>query len=121
MHKDGKLWVSVASPVVHRTIEQLSLTKPNTTTARPRDVAGGRRHLNSESFRPDLSAGVARRALQFAFYDWSREMPRWKRQGDVVIGMEEDGSEIVRVPLREPVQVRSKLDVKLRVVRTNCP
>ena len=29
--------------------------------------------------RPDPNAGVIRRALQYAFYDWSREMPRWKR------------------------------------------
>src|SRR5262245_48200830 len=29
--------------------------------------------------RPDPKANVVWRALQFAFYDWSREMPRWKR------------------------------------------
>jgi len=48
-------------------------------------------------------------------------VPRWKRQGDMVLGLEEDGTEIVRVPMYEPVQVRQALDSERGVVRTNCP
>jgi nitrate reductase beta subunit len=48
-------------------------------------------------------------------------VPRWKRDGDVVIGLEEDGREIVRVPMHEPVHVRQALDGERGVVRTNCP
>jgi nitrate reductase beta subunit len=50
-----------------------------------------------------------------------RVIPRWRRSGDSVFGMEEDGSEIVRVPLREPIQVRASPDPRFRVLRTNCP
>jgi nitrate reductase beta subunit len=50
-----------------------------------------------------------------------RVMPRWKRNGDTVIGMEEDGTEIVRVPLREPIFVRQAFDATHRVTRTNTP
>lgn len=48
-------------------------------------------------------------------------MPRWKREGDSVLGLEENGGEIVRVPLREPVYLREAYDKKYQVVRTNCP
>lgn len=48
-------------------------------------------------------------------------MPRWKRVNDSVIGMEENGKEIVRVPLREPIYVRQAFDAKYGVQRTNCP
>jgi nitrate reductase beta subunit len=50
-----------------------------------------------------------------------RVMPRWKRAGDSVIGLEESGAEIVRVPLREPVYVRQAFDDARQVARTNCP
>jgi nitrate reductase / nitrite oxidoreductase, beta subunit len=55
------------------------------------------------------------------FGSTEKVVPRWARRGDTIVAMEENGAEIVRVPLREPVQVRSKLDIKLQVVRTNCP
>ncbi|MBL8115136.1 MAG: dehydrogenase [Acidobacteria bacterium] len=46
---------------------------------------------------------------------------KWKRQGDWVSGYGEDGAEVVKVPLREPVHVRAGLDPAHGVVRTNCP
>src|SRR6185436_15885373 len=46
-------------------------------------------------------------------------VPRWKRSGDMVIGLTEDGQEIVRVPLREPFYERVALDPKHQVQRTN--
>jgi nitrate reductase beta subunit len=55
------------------------------------------------------------------FGSTERIVPRWKRQGDTVIGLEEDGVEIVRVPLREPVHVRLAFDEGRGVPRTNCP
>jgi nitrate reductase beta subunit len=55
------------------------------------------------------------------FGSTEKVVPRWKRAGDAVVGMEESGAEIVRVPLREPVQVRAALDARHGVVRTNCP
>jgi len=49
-------------------------------------------------------------------------MPRWKRTGDTVIGLKEDGkTEIVRVPYREPAHVRAAVDLRHGVQRTNCP
>ncbi len=50
-----------------------------------------------------------------------RVIPRWKRNGDLVIGARENGDEILRVPLREPVFVREAFDKKYQVARTNCP
>jgi len=35
--------------------------------------------------------------------------------------MEEDGTEIVRVPVREPIFIRQAFDAAHRVVRTNTP
>lgn len=46
-------------------------------------------------------------------------VPRWRRQGDTVIGLDDSGAEIVRVPLREPVHVREAFDSARGVARTN--
>jgi nitrate reductase beta subunit len=46
---------------------------------------------------------------------------RFRRQGDVVVGSDEKGAELVRVPLREPVHVRPAVDAKNQLVRINCP
>jgi nitrate reductase beta subunit len=48
-------------------------------------------------------------------------MTRWKRQGDIVIGLDEKGAEIVRVPMYEPVHVRPAFDQLYQIQRTNCP
>jgi nitrate reductase beta subunit len=64
---------------------------------------------------PDLAGLLA------LFGSTSRIVPRWKRSGEVVIGMEEDGTEIVRVPLREPVHIRQAFDFAAKVSRTNVP
>jgi nitrate reductase beta subunit len=64
---------------------------------------------------PDLAGLLA------LFGSAERVMPRWKRAGDTVIGLEEDGTEIVRVPLREPVFIRQAFDATRNVVRTNVP
>jgi nitrate reductase beta subunit len=48
-------------------------------------------------------------------------LPRWRRQGDTVIGLDDSRQEIVRVPMREPVYVLPALDGRYGVVRTNCP
>lgn len=50
-----------------------------------------------------------------------RIVPRFRRQGDLMLGLEEDGTEIVRVPIREPVQVRVAHDPRFGVIRTNTP
>lgn len=50
-----------------------------------------------------------------------RIMPRWKRTGEVVSGLDESGEVIVRVPLREPVHIRQPFDAKHHIARTNCP
>jgi len=64
---------------------------------------------------PDLAG------LLGLFGSTERIVPRWSRKDDWVIGAEENGKEILRVPLREPVVVRQALDKKHQVVRTNCP
>ncbi len=48
-------------------------------------------------------------------------VPRWKRTGETVLGSDEAGREIVRVPLREPVHIRDAFDSTRGVVRTNVP
>jgi nitrate reductase beta subunit len=55
------------------------------------------------------------------FGSTERIVPRWRRQGETIIGLEEDGTEIVRVPLREPVHVRLAFDEGRGIPRTNCP
>ncbi|HET7746399.1 MAG TPA: 4Fe-4S dicluster domain-containing protein [Vicinamibacteria bacterium] len=64
---------------------------------------------------PDLSG------LLGLFGCTEKVMARWKRTGDQVMGYDDGGAEVVRVPLREPVHVRVALDAKHGVVRTNCP
>jgi nitrate reductase beta subunit len=64
---------------------------------------------------PDLSG------LLSLFGSTQNVVPRWRRDGDMVMGLEEHGREVVRVPMREPVQVRQALDSERGVVRTNCP
>ena len=64
---------------------------------------------------PDLAA------LFCLFGSTERVVPRWKRTGDTVIGLEEDGTEIIRVPVREPVFIRQAFDAGRKVVRTNTP
>jgi nitrate reductase beta subunit len=44
---------------------------------------------------------------------------KWKRADEQMIGYDESGKEIVRVPLREPVHVRQAFDTARNVARTN--
>ena len=55
------------------------------------------------------------------FGSTDRVVPRCKREEEWVIGADQDGQEIVRVPLREPVHVRAAYDEKYQVARVNCP
>jgi nitrate reductase beta subunit len=48
-------------------------------------------------------------------------LARWRRQGDWVVGADEKGVEVVRVPVREPVYVRAAFDAQRQIMRTNCP
>ncbi len=48
-------------------------------------------------------------------------IPKWRRQGDRVIGITESGAEAVRVPLREPIQIRPAYDQLYQISRVNCP
>jgi nitrate reductase beta subunit len=64
---------------------------------------------------PDLAGLLA------LFGCTDRIVPRWRRVNDAVVGLEEDGTEIVRVPLREPVHVRKAFDAVAQVTRTNVP
>ena len=50
-----------------------------------------------------------------------RIVPRWRREGDTIIGLEENGDEIIRVPIKEPVHIREAFDPAHAVVRSNCP
>ncbi len=60
-------------------------------------------------------------ALLTLFGSTERLVSRWKRSGGEVAGFDEDGTEIVRVPLREPVFVRQAFDAARKVTRTNIP
>jgi nitrate reductase / nitrite oxidoreductase, beta subunit len=64
---------------------------------------------------PDLQGMLA------LFGSTEKIVPRWRRRGDVMFGLDEDGAEIVRVPLKEPVHVRKAVDTLYQVTRTNTP
>ena len=46
---------------------------------------------------------------------------RFKRSGDNILGLDERGKEVIRVPTREPLRVLPGWDPKYGVVRSNCP
>ena len=48
-------------------------------------------------------------------------MPRFKRQGEIVSGLDEQGNTLVRVPMNEPVHVRPAFARLYQIQRTNCP
>jgi len=48
-------------------------------------------------------------------------IPRWKREADSILGLDEQKGEIVRVPLREPIHISEAYDKKYQVARVNCP
>jgi len=48
-------------------------------------------------------------------------MTRWSRRGEEVVGADDSGTPLVRVPLREPVYIRPWYDKANNVFRVNCP
>jgi nitrate reductase / nitrite oxidoreductase, beta subunit len=48
-------------------------------------------------------------------------MTRWRREGEQVVGMDDRGTALARVPLREPVHVRPAFDKLYQITRVNCP
>ncbi len=74
-----------------------------------------RRPIARSADDPDLAG------LLWLFGSTERVVPRWKRHGDQVLGLAEDGRELVRVPVREPLKVLQAFDPVRGVYRTNCP
>ncbi len=64
---------------------------------------------------PDLAG------LLGLFGSTEQVVPRWSRENDWVIGSDESGGELVRVPLKEPVYIREAFDAGRKVARVNCP
>jgi len=62
---------------------------------------------------PDLAG------LLSLFGSTHRIVHRWLRRGQEVMGYDESGKEIVRVPMKEPVHIRQAFDSAQNVVRTN--
>jgi len=48
-------------------------------------------------------------------------LSRWNRSGDSITGFNDKGEEAVRVPLREPVNIRPAYDKLYQITRVNCP
>jgi nitrate reductase beta subunit len=48
-------------------------------------------------------------------------VPRFKRQGETVIGTDEKGTPLVNVPRNEPIHVRPAYDRLYQIARLNCP
>ena len=65
--------------------------------------------------QPDLAA------LLCLFGCTEELTPRFKREGDQVAGIGEDGKVLVKVPVTEPVYVRKAVDARRKIVRTNTP
>ena len=55
------------------------------------------------------------------FGSTERIVPRWRRQGETVIGTDEKGAPLIDVPLDEPIHIRPAYDAKNQLVRINCP
>jgi nitrate reductase beta subunit len=64
---------------------------------------------------PDLTG------LLGLFGSTEQVVPRWRRDGETVLGFNDEGVEIIRVPLREPVHVRPAYDQLYQIARVNCP
>lgn len=48
-------------------------------------------------------------------------MTKWVRKGEEVAGVDDKGTALVRVPLKEPVHVRAGFDKVYQIMRSNCP
>jgi nitrate reductase beta subunit len=48
-------------------------------------------------------------------------MTKWARRGEEVMGFDDSGTSLVRVPMREPVYIRPWYDKANNVFRVNCP
>jgi nitrate reductase beta subunit len=64
---------------------------------------------------PDLAG------LLGLFGSTDKVVERFRRQGDMTIAMDAKGTELVRVPMREPIHVRTAFDAARGVAPTNCP
>ncbi len=53
------------------------------------------------------------------FGSTERIVAKWKRVEEQVLGYDESGKEIIRVPLREPTHIRQPFDSARGVARTN--
>jgi nitrate reductase beta subunit len=84
-----------------------------------------------QMFGPGVGAAVERYrnaaedpdlvALFTLFGSTSQVVAKWRRTAGEVLGLTEEGRELVRVPLREPVYLRAAVDRVHGVVRTNVP
>ncbi|MBI2921249.1 MAG: dehydrogenase [Planctomycetes bacterium] len=48
-------------------------------------------------------------------------IPRFRREKDEMVGLDEKGSELIRVPIQEPAYIRQALDAARGVLSTNIP
>ncbi len=64
---------------------------------------------------PDLSG------LLSLFGSTARIVAKWRRQGQTVIGYDDQGKKIIEVPAVEPVYIRQAYDSRHDIVRTNIP
>ena len=85
-----------------------------------RQMFGPHVHNAIETYRsapddPDLAG------LLGLFGSTEQVMPRWNHKNAWTVGLDDNGQEIVRVPLREPVYIGEAFDKQYQVVRTNCP
>lgn len=55
------------------------------------------------------------------FGSTERVMTRWRRIGETITGLDDDGNVLVNVPLREPVHIRPAYDKVHQITRVNCP
>ena len=64
---------------------------------------------------PDLAG------LLHLFGSSEQMMPRFKRQGDTIVGADDKGKTLVSVPMHEPVHIRPAYDRLYQIQRSNCP
>ena len=79
------------------------------------DAAAAVKTYRAAAEDPDLTGLLA------LFGSTEQVVPRWRRDGDWVVGMNEDGVETIRVPLYEPVHIRPEYDELYQIARVNCP
>jgi nitrate reductase beta subunit len=75
----------------------------------------------AEAIKTYLNADADLAGLLGLFGSTESVMTKWARRGEEVVGFDDAGTPLVRVPMREPVYIRPWYDKANNTFRVNCP